>query len=87
MSFVPEVITPEFALIDGKKDYSHIRGWKFPEHKAKIAGLSLAEKQVWYAAQDPHHHIESGEDFGAFWYWHYIVPLKLKRFAFAFKFW
>lgn len=87
MSFIPEVISPEYSLIDGKKTFLHIRDYKFPADKTKIAGLTLAEKQVWYAAQDPHAHIESGEDFSAFWYWHYIVPLKLKRFVFWFKFW
>lgn len=87
MSFVPEVISPEYSEIKTRADHSHVRRYKFPQDRIKIAGLSLAEKQIWYAAQDPHSHIESGEDFGAFWYWHYIMPLKVKRLVFWFKFW
>ena len=87
MSFQPKVVTPEYALINGKTDFSHIRDYKFPENKREIARLSLAGKQVWYAAQDPHTLIEADADFGSFWYWRYILPLKLKRFLFSFKFW
>jgi len=53
VSFVPEVISPEYSEIKTRADHSHVRRYKFPQDRIKIAGLSLAEKQIWYAAQDP----------------------------------
>lgn len=87
MSFIPQVITPAYAEIKTRIDYSSLNGLKYPEDRKKIARLPLAHLQVWYAAQDPHTLIEAGGDFHSFWYWHYILPLKLKRIVFKLKFW
>lgn len=87
MSFTPEVISPEYSMRESRDCYAHVKNLKYPADRAAIARLKLAEKVVWYAAQDPHEHIEAGEDFASFWYWHYIVPLKMKRILFWFKFW
>lgn len=87
MSFTPEVITPEYSLLETHDCYAHIKGLGYPADKGTIGRLPLNEKQVWYAAQDPHSLIEAGNDFQSFWYWHYVMPLKVKRFMYWFKFW
>ncbi len=87
MSFQPQALTPEYSMVESRDCYAHLKDLKFPDDKQKIAYLSLAEKQVWYAAQDPHALIESGEDFHQFWFLRYLLPLRLKRIAFWFKFW
>jgi hypothetical protein len=80
MSFVPQVVTPEGHL-------SHLSLLRFPQDKKEIRKLSLAEKQVWYAAQDPQLMIQTSVDFHEFWVRTYVIPLKIKRFFYALKFW
>lgn len=107
MSFTPEVVSPEYSVIESRDCYAHVKGLKYPADAAKIKRLTLVEKQVWYASQDPQElitidantkkaeaqaqYVESDfsrrSEFSRFWFWHYIVPLKLKRCAFWFKFW
>ena len=54
---------------------------RFPEDRAEIAGLSLADKQWWYGTQDPQRAIDLGQDadFLRFWFWRYIVKTRVKR--------
>lgn len=87
MSYTPDAVTPEFSLLDNHMCYAHLKGLRYPGDKGAIARLPLAEKMVWYAAQDPHTLIEADDDFAVFWFWHYIVPLRIKRLIFKLKFW
>lgn len=87
MSHVPNAITPEYVLIETRFDFSPLKDLKFPEDKLKMAGHSLSELQVWYAAQDPHDLMEMGDDFLTWWKWHYLVPLRCKRLIYKLKFW
>lgn len=54
MSFSPDAVNAQFATIADRQDYSRVQDLKWPKDKGRIGALSLAEKQVWYAAQDPH---------------------------------
>ncbi len=87
MSFVPDVVSPEYSEVKTRTTYEGLSELKFPEDAAKIKRLTLAAKQVWYAGQDPQILVQSDADFHQFWYLNYIFPLKLKRFAYIFKFW
>lgn len=58
---------------------------KFPRDAKRIALLSLEEKEAFYLAHDPMD-LDTIE-FRRFWYWSYLLPLKIKRFVYWFKFW
>lgn len=89
MSYVPEIVSPLYSELGSRIDHSRAADLKFPEDGMKIARLSLLNKQVWIAAQDPQHLIDLMLDdkFKRFWWRYYILPLKIKRFFYKFKFW
>ena len=89
MSFVPNMVNPDYSLLMTRETFTGIKDLKFPEDGMKIARLNLTEKQVWLAAQDPQGLIDHGsnERFNKFWFRYYLLPLKIKRFVYKFKFW
>lgn len=60
---------------------------KYPEDASVIATLSLEDKIYWYSSQDPRAMIFLAQNpkFKRFWYWSYLVPLRMKRFAYRIK--
>jgi len=60
---------------------------KWPQDKLTLKQLSLDEKIFWFASQDPRSviYLAQTPDFKKFWYRHYILQLKLKRFAYKIK--
>lgn len=51
---------------------------------AKLTPLHFEDEKAY---QEYLKEFKRRKNFRRFWYWHYIVPLKLKRFVFWFKFW
>jgi hypothetical protein len=53
----------------------------WPKDKWRLAFLSLADLQAWYAFQNYREMIHLGYDskFVSFWYWAYLFPLKIRR--------
>jgi hypothetical protein len=68
-------------------DLKHVQLLKWPEDSSTIAQLSLEEKIMWYSGQEPRHMVYLGNSpaFKRWWHWHYMMPLKLKRFAYKLK--
>jgi len=66
-----------------------IESLKWPQDKSFISRLNLEEKQYWFAVQDARTMIflADTEEFKQYWFWHYLIPLKIKRFLYRFKFW
>ena len=89
MSYTPDIITPEFALLASRVDFSPLKTLKYPQDRAQLRKAPLQALQVWFAAQDPQVMIDLAQDrdFVRFWKWHYLVPLKLKRLLYVLKFW
>lgn len=59
----------------------------WPTDKAVLATLSLEELICWYSGQDHRAMVFLGQnqEFVHFWKWHYMYPLKLKRWWFRVK--
>lgn len=80
-------------LVRGEREWSGLNvdlsKIKWPDHKEFIAGLNLDLKMQWYALQDARDMVYLGDtqEFKAFWYWHYLFPLRMKRLMYRFKFW
>jgi len=62
---------------------------RWPDDKSIIAGLSLSEKIYWYASLNSQDVIfmANTKEFQRFWYWRYLVPLRIKRFLYKVKYW
>lgn len=62
---------------------------RWPDDKKAIARLDLDAKQQWWAMQDARAMIflSETEEFKRFWFFHYLVPLRLKRLVYRLKFW
>ena len=60
---------------------------KWPEDQAVIASLSLQDKIYWYSSIDAREMIFLAQNpkFVRFWYWSYLLPLRIKRFVYRFK--
>ncbi len=89
MSFAPDAVTPEYSLLMTRETWAYVRDLEFPRDWKKIAFLNLNAKMVWWAAQDPQDMIDKGLEtqFRRFWFRYYLLPLKIKRFLYRFKFW
>lgn len=68
-------------------DLKTVQVLRYPEDKAFLATLSLEEKICWYSGQEPRYMIYLGNDptFKRFWFWSYILPLRIKRFMYKIK--
>lgn len=86
---VPDMVTPEYALLENHRDFSHIKELKFPRDATRLCFMTLEEKAVWYASQDPQDVIDlaGSKQFQVFWRRFYARPLKLKRGLYKLKFW
>ena len=60
---------------------------KWPEHSSVIASLSLQDKIYWYSSIDAREMIFLAQNpkFVRFWYWSYLLPLRMKRFIYRIK--
>ena len=59
----------------------------WPKDKWRIALMSQANKEIWYASREPIGLIYQSYEFAKFWERCYLKPLKIKRFIYKFKFW
>ena len=84
---LPFAITTRYAMIQNRHDFSSLQDLKFPQDKYQIARLSLFQKQIWYASKDPHELIQETPLFKAWWFRHYVMPLRIKRLFYKLKFW
>jgi hypothetical protein len=68
-------------------DLTKVQLLKWPQDASIIAQLDLVELQCWYAGQDSREMIflAQNPNFKRFWYWTYLVPLRIKRFIFKIK--
>jgi len=59
----------------------------FPRDRATLSKLRLDELICWYACQDPRSliYLAQTKEFKQFWYWHYLLPLRIKRFVYRMK--
>lgn len=83
---VNQIIGSLNAVADGKPYLLY----KFPEHKHKIKGLTLDQKQEWYGYQfelNPHNAIVMGtqKEFKDFWKWQVLIPIKIIRTYYRIK--
>lgn len=60
---------------------------QWPEDASIIATLSLEDKIYWYSSQDARQMIFLGQNpkFKRFWYYTYLLPLRIKRFVYKIK--
>lgn len=89
MSYIPTIVSPLYSTLKNRKTFFKASDVKYPEDGMRLARLSLLEKQVWIAAQDPQRMLDLmlNDKFKRFWFRYYIFPLKCKRFLYKFKFW
>ena len=89
MAHVPRRESAAYALLESRQDFSRAEGLQYPQDCARIARLSLAEKQAWWAQVNPEdmEAWESDPAFRRWWKHHYLWPLKLKRLVFKLKVW
>jgi len=60
---------------------------KWPEDRQTLAQLSMSELIMWYAGLDPRELVYMGQtaEFQRFWFRHYLLPLRIKRFFYKIK--
>ena len=75
------------VLKDSLVDLRYVQRLMWPQDRATIAQLDLEEKIMWYSGQDAREMVYLGQnkDFKKFWYWHYLLPLRSKRFVFKIR--
>lgn len=59
----------------------------WPQDASVIASLSLEDKIYWYSSQDARNMIflAQKKEFLRFWYFHYLLPLRIKRYLYKLK--
>jgi hypothetical protein len=77
----------EALLLNVDVDLKHVQLLRYPEDASLLASLSLIEKQMWYAGQEPRHmiYLSLNPQFKRFWKIHYLWPLKIKRMLYKIK--
>lgn len=70
-------------------DLTKVQLLQWPQDKETLAQLSLIELQCWMAGQDPRALVYLGQDpnYKKWIYWHYLMPLKIKRMFYKVKRW
>ena len=81
--FKDYIIHQSASVLDAKMYLDY----RFPEHKKQIAKLSHDEKMEWYATRNYQEMVFLGNSPGflAFWKWHVVILIKIKRFYYRIK--